>query len=253
MNPYEIAITRCKELEQLLEQLGASGRGLFEKAVSVRHLLPPELFRKLRSIAKTRNRLVHESGRWSLGQLETYIQACDWARDEFQRLAPDKFGSPVVRPASAKLTPPVELPLPVKLASPIKQPAPAKSPPPVTPPALVKFSTPAVPTPPPSAPIPVSAPDQRALRGVAYAEAWPAAPVRRIRPRRRTPIIVPLLLLLVVGAAASGDLLQIADAFRDFVDRGIQQAFEQDKARSKPAAPDSQSDDELPEIVPWPY
>jgi hypothetical protein len=59
--------------------------------------------------------------------------------------------------------------------------------------------------------------------------------------------------LLVAGAVASGELLQIADAFRDFVDRGIQQAFEHDKgSTNQPASPDSRSDDPLPEIVPLP-
>lgn len=43
MNPYEIAITRCKELEQLLEQLRASGRGLHDKISSVQHKLTSRL------------------------------------------------------------------------------------------------------------------------------------------------------------------------------------------------------------------
>ncbi len=219
MKPFEVVLTRCSELEQLLSmQLGAQGRGLHEKVTSVEHRLTSRLIGKLRFIASARNQLVHESVDWSDDDLEDFTRACDWARDEIRQRAP------------AKLAPPVELPLPVK------------------------FLTLAVPAPPPPAPIPYSPPVQRAARGVEYADAWPASPVGRFRPRWRTPFVLPLLLVLAAGAAASGELLQIADAFRDFVDRGLQQAFEHDKASTnKLASPDSRSDNELPEIVPGPY
>jgi hypothetical protein len=249
MNPYEIAITRCKELEQLLEQLGARGRGLFEKAVSVRRLLPPELFRKLKSIARTRNRLVHEPGRrWLLGQLETYIRACDWARDEIIKIAPGKFAALAERPAPIPYTPP-----------PLERPAPAKSaPPPARRPAPVEFVvTSAVPAMKPAFSPPASIPDvppvQQAARGVAYADALSPAPVRRFRPKRRIPVVLPLVLLFVAGAASSGRLPQIADAVRDLVDRGIQQAIELGNAEVQPSPPAASSEDRLPEIVPGPY
>lgn len=236
MNPYEIAITRCKELEQSLGQLGARGRGLFEKAVSVRRLLPPELFRKLKSIARTRNRLVHEPGRrWLLGQLEAYIRDCDWARDEIIKIAPGKFPAPVERPAPIPYTPPrLERPAPVGFVV-----------------------TPTVPAMKPASSPPVSIPDfppaQRAAQGVAYADVWSPAPIRRFRPKRRIPIVLPLVLLFIAGAASTGRLPQIADAVRDFVDRGIQQAIELGNADEQPAPPAASSEDRLPEIVPGPY
>lgn len=270
MNPYEIAITRCKELEQLLKRLGADGRGLHDKISSIAHLLTPRLISKLRFIATARNQLVHESGDWSDYEVADYTQACDWARDELQRIVSGRTAPPTERPAPTKPRPPVGLlslfgfATPANPTPPFQRPSPLK---PVSPPAdgpvsarptlsierpaPIKFSSPAAPA--HSEPAPYSPRVQRAARGVAYVDAWPAAQVRRFRSRRRTSFVLPLLLLLLAGAVASGDLLQIADAFREFVDRGIQQAIELGNADEQPSPPAASSEDRLPEIVPGPY
>lgn len=275
MNPYEIAITRCKELEQLLEQLGAHGRGLHEKISSVQHRLTSRLIGKLRFVATARNRLVHESGDWSDYEAADFTRACDWARDELQRIVSGKTAPSVERPAPSKPISPVRLlslfgfaksaehPAPANPAPPVQRPAPLKSvPPPVERPASsrparpierpapIQFSTPAAPA--PSEPAPYSPPGHRAARGVAYADTWPSAPVRRFRSKRRPPVVLPLVLFLVAGVAISGRLSQIADAVRDFVERGIQQATESDDVSSRLATPDSRTEERLPEIFPAP-
>lgn len=270
MNPYEIAITRCKELEQLLEEIGASGRGLHEKISSVEHNLTPRLIGKLRFVASARNRLVHESGDWSDDEVADYTQACDWARDELQRIVSGGTTPPMQRPTPTKSIPPAEIlslfgfATPANPAPPVQRPSPLKSVPPRADgpisawPALpverlapIKFSSPAVPA--HSEPVPYSPPVQRAARGVAYADVWSPAPIRRFRPKRRIPIVLPLVLLFIAGAASTGRLPQIADAVRDFVDRGIQQAIELGNADEQPSPPAASSEDRLPEIVPGPY
>lgn len=270
MNPYEIAITRCKELEQLLSQLGADGRGLHDKVSSIADLLTPRLISKLRFIATARNQLVHESGDWSDYEVADYTRACDWARDELQRIVSGRTAPPAERPTPTKPRPPVGLlslfgfATPANPTPPVQRPSPLKPVPlpadgpvyarpalPIERPAPIKFSSPAAPA--HSEPAPYSPPVQRAARGVAYADAWPPAPVRRFGSRRRIPVVLPIVLLFIAGAASSGRLPQIADAVRDLVDRGLQQAIESGNADEQPASPAARSEDRLPEIVPGPY
>ncbi|MEM7754277.1 MAG: hypothetical protein AAF297_01425 [Planctomycetota bacterium] len=53
----------AKRLEGTLERdLGASGKGLHEKASSIEHKLDPQLVKDLRAVATVRNKLVHEEG-----------------------------------------------------------------------------------------------------------------------------------------------------------------------------------------------
>ncbi|HEY1191925.1 MAG TPA: hypothetical protein VGE74_30120, partial [Gemmata sp.] len=62
MSDIELAVTRTKALESLLEQaLGATGKGLHEKVTSVQARLSPGLVKKLRFVATVRNKIVHES------------------------------------------------------------------------------------------------------------------------------------------------------------------------------------------------
>ena len=61
-NDYERVIRASKELEWLLELLGASGRGLHEKLSSIQLHLPPSLVRQIRYVATIRNRIIHERG-----------------------------------------------------------------------------------------------------------------------------------------------------------------------------------------------
>lgn len=54
------AIDIARQLETVLETLGATGKGLHEKTSSVEAELPAALVRKLRFVASVRNKIVHE-------------------------------------------------------------------------------------------------------------------------------------------------------------------------------------------------
>jgi hypothetical protein len=79
MSDIALAITRVKALESLLEQLGATGKGLHEKVSSVQDRLSPELVKKLRFIATVRNKLVHDANYSQLDDRDGFLQACDEA------------------------------------------------------------------------------------------------------------------------------------------------------------------------------
>ncbi len=59
MGQVEETISLVKEIEYLLESIGAVGRGLHEKLSSVENQLPFSLVKVLRYIATVRNKLVH--------------------------------------------------------------------------------------------------------------------------------------------------------------------------------------------------
>ena len=89
MNDYELAIKRCKRLEELLEQgFGASGRGLHEKLTSVQSRLPQPLVKKMRYIATVRNRLVHETSVDRLDDKNGFETACNDAEQQLSALLP---------------------------------------------------------------------------------------------------------------------------------------------------------------------
>ncbi|CAN7534118.1 hypothetical protein LJR143_003638 [Pseudoxanthomonas sp. LjRoot143] len=58
----EIVLKETKSIESMLGKLGANGRGLREKAESIKHLLTDGAFRNIRFMATVRNKLVHEDG-----------------------------------------------------------------------------------------------------------------------------------------------------------------------------------------------
>jgi hypothetical protein len=88
MNDIELAVTRTKELEALLEAgLGATGRGLHEKVTSVEDRLPAPLVRKLRFVATVRNKLVHDAGYRQIDDRDGFTRACDEAEQELRALA----------------------------------------------------------------------------------------------------------------------------------------------------------------------
>ncbi len=58
---YKVVIDAAKQIESLLEKLGASGRGLHEKVTSIEDDLPNHLVKKVRFIATRRNQFVHQS------------------------------------------------------------------------------------------------------------------------------------------------------------------------------------------------
>ena len=88
MSDIELAITRVKALETLLEQsFGASGKGLHEKVTSVQDKLPPPLVKRLRFIATVRNKIVHESNYQQIDDRAGFLRACDEAESELRTLA----------------------------------------------------------------------------------------------------------------------------------------------------------------------
>ena len=88
MGDIEIAVTRCKRLETLLEEeFNAAGRGLHEKVSSVQDELPLPLVKRLRFIATVRNKVVHEAAVTGLENRRDYEAACDLAEKELKRLS----------------------------------------------------------------------------------------------------------------------------------------------------------------------
>ncbi len=80
MSDIELAITRTKSLEALLEQaLGATGKGLHEKISSVQNRLPPQVVKQLRFIATVRNKIVHEVDYQEIDNRAGFTRACDEA------------------------------------------------------------------------------------------------------------------------------------------------------------------------------
>ncbi|MES1911680.1 MAG: hypothetical protein MHM6MM_004076 [Cercozoa sp. M6MM] len=55
-----LAVSSSKELESMLRQLGAEGRGLHQQTTSLEHTLPNHVQRRLRRVAAQRNRIVHD-------------------------------------------------------------------------------------------------------------------------------------------------------------------------------------------------
>src|SRR5215470_8396738 len=92
MSDIELAVTRTKALEALLEQaLGATGKGLHEKVTSVQDRLPPPLVKKLRFVATVRNKIVHEASYTSIDDRDGFVRACDEAEHELRAMtAPPK-------------------------------------------------------------------------------------------------------------------------------------------------------------------
>src|SRR3954466_10861931 len=87
MTDVELAITRTKALESLLEAgLGATGRGLHEKVSSVQDRLPPPLVRKLRYVATVRNKIVHEANYTAIDDRSGFVRACDEAEQALRAL-----------------------------------------------------------------------------------------------------------------------------------------------------------------------
>jgi hypothetical protein len=85
MSDIELAITRTKALEALLEAgLGATGKGLHEKVSSVQASLPPPLVKKLRFVATIRNKIVHESDYQKMDDRPAFERVCDEAEGELR-------------------------------------------------------------------------------------------------------------------------------------------------------------------------
>jgi hypothetical protein len=89
MSDVELAITRVKALESLLEQtLSAAGKGLHEKVSNVQDRLAPGLVKKLRFVATVRNKIVHEADYRQIDDRDGFVRACDEAEAELRALLP---------------------------------------------------------------------------------------------------------------------------------------------------------------------
>ena len=89
MSDIELAVTRTKALEALLEQtLGATGKGLHEKVSSVEPRLAPALVKELRFVATVRNKIVHDSDYAKIDDRDGFVRACDEAEAELNALLP---------------------------------------------------------------------------------------------------------------------------------------------------------------------
>src|SRR6188472_2423172 len=86
MSDIELAITRVKSLESLLEHIGATGKGLHEKVTSVQDRLSPALVKKLRFVATIRNKIVHESDYQQIDDRDGFLRACDEAEAELRAM-----------------------------------------------------------------------------------------------------------------------------------------------------------------------
>ena len=86
MSDVELAVTRVKALEALLEQLGATGKGLHEKVTSVQDRLAPALVKKLRFVATVRNKIVHEADYQQIDDRDGFARACDEAETELKAM-----------------------------------------------------------------------------------------------------------------------------------------------------------------------
>jgi hypothetical protein len=77
MGEIETAIRYSKETESFLEaQLGEKGCGLHEKISNIEHMLTSDLIKKLRYIATTRNKVVHEAG-YQIDSYEYFVSSCE--------------------------------------------------------------------------------------------------------------------------------------------------------------------------------
>src|SRR3954470_19833785 len=91
MSDIDLAVSRSRKLEQLLERdFGAAGRGLHEKVSSVEAELPHEMVRKLRLVATVRNKVVHESER--IDDKRRFTDAADAAERDLKALARSRRG-----------------------------------------------------------------------------------------------------------------------------------------------------------------
>ena len=74
----DVIITRTKTIESALVKLGASGKGLHEKASSLEGTLAPSLVMKIRFIASVRNKSLHDDDySVSTDTLTRFLRACE--------------------------------------------------------------------------------------------------------------------------------------------------------------------------------
>jgi len=57
---YEIVLKNTKRIESILDQMGAKGKGLYEKSLSIEEQLDNKILKSIKFIASIRNQLLHE-------------------------------------------------------------------------------------------------------------------------------------------------------------------------------------------------
>ena len=87
MSFTEEVIQRTKHIEKLLSDLGGTGRGLRERADSIRHLLSDLLLDRLSFIATIRNKIVHDIIFTFQGDEQSFLSSCDTAISQLSALA----------------------------------------------------------------------------------------------------------------------------------------------------------------------
>ncbi|MDY3562918.1 hypothetical protein R5W23_004399 [Gemmata sp. JC673] len=87
MSDIDLAVTRAKALEGLMEAIGATGKGLHDKVTSVQAKLPQTLVRKIRFVATVRNKIVHEADYKQIDDRAGFARACDEAEAELRAMA----------------------------------------------------------------------------------------------------------------------------------------------------------------------
>lgn len=101
-----VTVDISRKLENILGQLGASGKGLHEKATSVQHLLPAKLLSKLRYVASVRNKLSHDDVVLADAEFNQFVTSARATLEELGQLAmqprPQAAARPMARPAPAR-------------------------------------------------------------------------------------------------------------------------------------------------------
>lgn len=100
MTDYKTLLQSFKKIENVLEQrFGAAGRGMHEKVLSVEHLLPQELVRRVRRIAYLRNKALHEDG-FEIHDEASLLRRCNAIIDELQKMPIPQPLRPVIQAAA---------------------------------------------------------------------------------------------------------------------------------------------------------
>lgn len=75
---YEIVIKNTKKIESTLYAMGAKGKGLYEKSLSIETKLNSKTLNSIRFIATIRNKLLHEDGfELSSELLDNFLNQCN--------------------------------------------------------------------------------------------------------------------------------------------------------------------------------
>lgn len=94
-NDFEMVIRASKDLESMLEEFGATGKGLHEKissGVDTGHITQ-KLAKSMRYLATLRNRLVHEKGFDCIPDRSSFIRTFEASQKELLEIADELRGN----------------------------------------------------------------------------------------------------------------------------------------------------------------